>query len=300
MKKQSPGKDAQIEALDISVRKEIQTTYQVRADGKDIRIMDDVQSYATTHRSGLVTIGKRESVGPVIDATNLSESTKVILKATSASEGDFSSINGYDRMNLSFGYIQFAGGASGQMLPRALQKFKDQDAAGFQAALGRFGIDVTGKPPTLVCQDHNGTELRGEEAARFIGSDPQLAAVLAASGTRMSMKTAQVEVSARILTDIRTHSVASADVKVSDVITSEYGNGLLYDRCVNLGPGGTQRALDDIVRMYLKDNPSVDLKNDPARAAIEAAFITWAEAQAPARAKHISASTDHEPGSFVP
>jgi hypothetical protein len=152
----------------------------------------------------------------------------------------------------------------------------------------------------LVCQDHDGNELRGDEAARFIGSDPQLAAVLAASGTRLSMKTAQVEVSARILTDVRAHSVSGAGVKISDVITSEYGNGLLYDRSVNLGAGGTQKAFDDIARKYLKDNPGADLKTDPARAKVEAAFVTWAEGQAPGRATNISANTDHEPGTFIP
>jgi hypothetical protein len=300
MQKQSPGRATEVPALDISARTETQTTYDVKVGGQTIKLRDDVQSYATTHRTGLDSPGVEELVGPVIAASNLSASTKNILQATSKNEGNFSAINGYDRMGASFGFIQFAGGGAGSMLSKLVQRFKDEDPAGFAASLGQAGIDVDGKPPVLVCRDHDGNELRGDAAAQFIGSDPQAAAALSASGTRMTMKTAQIELSAGVLTDARRHALPGTPIRMSDVVTSEYGNGLLFDRAVNAGPKSPQLAFDRIATAYLAQHPGADLRVDPARAAVESAFIQWAEAEAPGRAVNISKQTSHDAGSFVP
>jgi hypothetical protein len=127
-----------------------------------------------------------------------------------------------------------------------------------------------------------------------------VAAALSASGTLTSMKTAQVELSASVLTEARNHNIPGTHMKASDIITSEYGNGLLFDRAVNAGPAPPKHELDLLVREYLKQHPGADLTSEPARGAIERAFISWAEGQAPGRATNIAKATKHEPGSFAP
>jgi hypothetical protein len=299
MKKQTPGKDAEIDALDIGARTEKQTTYRVDVGGTRVVLTDNNRSYATTHRSGLEVKSRGEPVAPVIDATSLSSSTKTVLRATSAHEGTFGSVNGYDRMGVSFGFIQFAGGGAGSMLCKVIARFKEKDPAAFAEMLGKQGIDVQGRPPQLVCKDADGNLLRGDAAARRIGSDPVLCAALSASAGSLSMKAAQVEIAAGLLATQRQHAAPGSSVAVGQILTSEYANGLLYDRSVNLGGPGTLAAFDRIVNQHLQANPGADLASDPARAAIEAAFITWAERAAPARAAGISSATDHAPGSFV-
>jgi hypothetical protein len=107
------------------------------------------------------------------------------------------------------------------MLSKLIATFKKQDPAGFADSLGQYGIDVKGKSPELVCKDHDGNQLRGDAAAQFIGADPGLAAALSASGTLTSMKTAQVELSASVLTEARNHDIPGTHMKASDIITSE-------------------------------------------------------------------------------
>jgi hypothetical protein len=300
LKKESNRPDAEIDALDISVRRELQTTYAVEVGGRTINLTDNNRSSVTTQQRGLTVDGKPEKVGLVIDASPLGPSAKTILKATSANEGDFSSINGYDKKGVSLGFVQFAGGAAGDLLPKVLQRYKQDDPAGFADALGQFGIDVEGKKAQLVCRDGEGHVLKGEAAARFIGSDPRLAAALSAAGARTGGKNAQIEISASLLSDQRDHKTSGTTAKMSDVITSEYGNGLLYDRSVNAGGPKVQRAYDAIVHDYLAKHEGADITAEPARAAIEASFIDWAVEANRERADVIAAKTNHEPGSFQP
>jgi hypothetical protein len=299
LKEQSPERAAEIDALDISARREKQTTYTVHVGDQKVTLSDNVKSYATTHKAGLDVKGRSEPVGPIIEASHLGVSAKNILKATSKHEGNFASVNGYDRMGVSFGMIQFAGGAPGSMLSKLLERFKQTDPDGFSRAFGASGIDVTGRPPQLTCLDNEGHQLRGDAAAQFIGSDPRACAALSASGNVLAMKTAQIELSAELLTSQRAHRAPTSNVTVGTVLTSEYGNALLYDRSVNLGPGGTAKAFDKIVNQYLRDHPGADIASDPARAEVEAAFIHWAEQAATTRYPSISASTSHQAGSFV-
>ncbi len=299
MKKQSKGHDAEIDALDMSARRETQTRYVVEVGGRPVTLTDNNRSYATTHRTGLEVIDEGQPTAPVIDATTLGPSTKTILKATSDHEGAFGTVNGYDKAGVSLGIIQFAGGGPGSMLSQLLKRFKEKDPAGFADALGQFGIDVAGRPPQLVCKDHDGNVLMGDAAAQFIGADPRLCAILSASGSNMAMKASQVEIAAQLLTNQRNHRVAGSDVRVKDLLTSEYANALLYDRSVNQGPGAAQDAFDGIVSRYLEAHPGADLRAEPARGEIETAFIAWAHEFAPERSAAIAESTDHDAGSFT-
>jgi hypothetical protein len=62
-------------------------------------------------------------------------------------------------------------------------------------------------------------------------------------------------------------------VKISDLITSEYGNGILFDRSVHQGKGGARAELDRIATEYLAKHPGAKLSDESVRAAIETAYI---------------------------
>jgi hypothetical protein len=56
-------------------------------------------------------IGTSEPVGPLLERSPIGASAKKILNATSESEGNFTTVNGYDKKGVSLGFIQFAGGS---------------------------------------------------------------------------------------------------------------------------------------------------------------------------------------------
>jgi hypothetical protein len=298
LKNVSSRPDAEIDALDLGPTRQQQTTFVVKVGDEKVRLIDNNSSPATSNQRGLATEGNSEPVGPLLERSNLGTSAKKILNATSDSEGNFTALNGYDKKGVSLGFIQFAGGRPGDLLPDVLERFKSKDPAGFQDALGQHGITVEGKPAQLVAKDQDGKVLKGKEAADYIGSDPRLAAALSASGNRPAAKTAQIEAAAQLLIDQRKHRLPGTEAKVSDVITSEYGNALLYDRTVNAGGPGTKQHLDGIVKDYLQHHKGADITVDPARSAIEKTFIAWAAGESSKRAAHVSGQTDHAPGSY--
>jgi hypothetical protein len=298
----NPGKKDEINALDLGPHPETRTISTVKVGDRTVEARDNTESYATSNREGLVIAGNKQPIAPVVDASNLGPSAKTIVKATSANEGDFSSINGYDKKGVSLGLVQFAGGQAGDLLPQVLQRFKQKDPAGFAAALSAHGIDVSGRPPELVARDGSGQLVSGHAAAVRIGEDPRLAGALSAAGDNIHMKAAQIEVASGILEsqrNARLHA-GGTTLEVKDIITSEYGNGLLHDRSVHAGAPSVQKKLDEIVQAYARENPAADLDSEPVRAEIEQRFISWVEANDVKRAARIGAQTNHERGSFVP
>lgn len=186
-----------------------------------------------------------------------------------------------------------------------LAAFKKEHPQAFADSLQRYGIDVerTAKGPELVVREPDGTVLKGADAARRIGTDPKLAGALSAAGAHPDMQDSQLRFAKGYLDRQRQQQidVNGHKVKISDLITSESGNGVLFDRSVHEGLAGARATLDRVATRYLAENPDADLSDESVRAAIETAYIAEVNKE-PAyqqRNANIAARTSAERGSYV-
>jgi hypothetical protein len=276
----SKAPDAEIDDLELRGQPFTRDKYDVTVGDTVVKLKNGIDSSATTDARGLDGSAAGDSkavVGAAIDASGYSDSVKTVLKATSANEGTFSSINGYDKKDVTFGFIQMAGGGPGDTLSNMLHTFKKQRPDAFADTLRKYGIDTeaTPKGPQLIVREPDGNVLKGDAAAKKIGTDPRLAAALSASGMNRETQQAQLEFAKDYLDRQRKESVAvdGQSVKISDLITSERGNGLLFDRSVHEGHRGARDVLTDVARDYLTAHPGARMSDETVRAAIEAAYI---------------------------
>jgi len=87
---------------------------------------------------------------------------------------------------------------SGLALVEALGRWKLRAPAGFEARLGRLGVDATlGQPPeapSLTLMDlERGAPVEGRQAMALLGEDPRLLAALAQAGRERDAQLAQLE-----------------------------------------------------------------------------------------------------------
>jgi hypothetical protein len=308
MKKQSPDKAAEIDALDLGAHQVTRERFAVKVGDTTVELHNAIEAYGTVSSKGLEGQAKgdsRANVDSAISCSGLTGSAPTVLKATSVNEGNFSTINGWDHKGITFGFIQMAGGQAGDVLPTMLATFKKEHPQEFAEMLGNYGIDVrrTTGGSELVVRQPDGSVLTGADAARAIGTDPKLAGALAATGLNSDMQDLQVRVANGILQRQREEEidVNGQKVKISDLITSETGNGILFDRSVHEGSGGARKTLDRVATEYLETHKGAKLSDESVRAAIEAAYITEISGNPDfaARCKNIADRTSVERGSYV-
>jgi hypothetical protein len=280
----------------------------VQVGDRTVVLKNSVEAAAAVDPKGLVTPPNKEgraTVQAAVDRSGFSESAKNVLKGTSANEGAFDTINGWDSKGITFGFIQMAGGKAGDTLPSFLAQLKKDDPKAFAETLQKYGIDVerTGKGPELVVRQPDGTVLRGADAARNIGTDPKLAAALSAAGQNPDVQQAQLRFAKDYLDSQRKLEIeVNGDkVKISDLITSEYGNGILFDRSVHGGKAGARATLDKVATEYLAKHPGAKLSDESTRAAIETAYIAEVNKSKDLQGRNanIASRTSSARGSYV-
>jgi hypothetical protein len=309
LKGKSNEKADEVDALSFKPSSVNKTTSRVTVDGVATKFSNAVDSYATARPSGLDGKAEGDSkvvVNTAIDATHYSDSTKNVFKGVSSNEGTFSSVNGYDSKGITFGFIQMAGGGAGETFSDFLGTLKKQHPDTFAATLQKYGIDVAktrdGKSE-LVLHQPDGTTLRGKAAAIKIGSDPKLAGALAAAGTNADVQDSQLRFAKAYWDKQRGSDIHAGGqtVKVSDLITSEYGNGILFDRSVHSGIGGAHHTLEKVVEKYVEDYPGAQLSDENVRGKIEAAYIHQisGDKDLAGRCANIAGETSAARGSYV-
>jgi hypothetical protein len=309
LKGKSNEKPGEVDALSFKPSSVEKTTSRVTVGGVATKFSNAVDSYATARPEGLDGKAEGDSkalVNNAIDATQYSDSTKNVFKGVSSNEGTFSSVNGYDSKGITFGFIQMAGGGAGETFSDFLGTLKKQHPDTFAATLQKYGIDVEktrdGKNE-LVLHQPDGTTLRGKEAAIKIGSDPKLAGALAAAGTNADVQDSQLRFAKAYWDKQRGSDIHAGGqaVKVSDLITSEYGNGILFDRSVHGGIGGAHHTLEKVVEKYLEDHPGAQLSDEDVRGKIEAAYINEisSDKDLAGRCANIANETSTARGSYV-
>jgi hypothetical protein len=233
------------------------TVYTFEIEGETVTLSDRVDSWATKFEGGLVEADRavQTKLDDVLAGTALSESNKKILRAISDNESGgapWSSVNTYDRAVLTWGLVQWTGGAHSD-LTAALTTIKAVAPDAFAARFEKYGIDVV--DDELVITGADGSTVTGDAAALAIKDSPQLSAVMSRAG--LDAKIQQAEVSAAARQQITgplgdSFVVDGKKLRFSQVLTSEYVVGLFADQVVNSGKPTTERRVAAAVRAYVK------------------------------------------------
>lgn len=183
-----------------------------------------------------------EELDPVFKAAGANPSEDKILRAVSRMEGGFESVNTYDTGWVSIGFIQFITGEKGTgSLMEVLACFKKDNPEEYDRYFRRFGIDFDDQGTLVVVDPSTGAELTGSDAVMAVINDKRLTAVFQRAGRKsVPFRVAQVKTAKAhyypaddpVEVTVNGETVTG---KVSDVVASEAGMAVLFDRKVNRG-----------------------------------------------------------------
>jgi peptidoglycan hydrolase-like protein with peptidoglycan-binding domain len=180
------------------------------------------QDFIRSHSSDLADLG-------------LTESVINVMAAVSENEGNMDAVNTWDNSFMTFGMFQWtvgAGGSKGE-LPALLKKIKDRDAGIFEHYYGRYGLDIADTDHTYGYFLMNGKKMADPEAKEALRSN-QWAFYFWRSAQDPVVQSIQIQHAAsRLDTFYRSARYKINGHFIADLITSEYGVGLIMDNHVN-------------------------------------------------------------------
>jgi hypothetical protein len=234
-------------------------------DKEHVKVRDRVAAYATTTPIGLDNESAgRDKQRPHSDVAGrmkdagLSESKQKILGAISAFEGEFDTVNTYDRATVTWGFVQWAGGSDSD-LTKAMTIIKEKYPDGFARAFQKYGIDVEGKNLIVTMPDGSG-RLEGKEAAEAIMKNPKLGAAMAHAGRDPDVQKGEVKAAESLEIDeamALSLRVGKDVVPADQIITSEYGAGLLANTFVHSGKPTATAQMNKAIESLIAEHPYV-------------------------------------------
>jgi hypothetical protein len=297
-----------------------------------VRLSDYVVAWATDTNEGLggaATSGdSRKLVDQRVDESSLSEDEKAIFKISSKIEGTFSKMNTWDRQKITYGFVQWTAmtGGTGSLV-ELMKEIEKEEPEAYREYFESYGLDVEGGRLTLTQLD--GTVLRGAAAVSAVQVDPALTAVFAVSGTDERIQRVQIAVAAetklRGMRDskvevkkksVRVHprktmtlakkrrdklgrDFKTQTLELGDLISSEYGVGVMVDRAIHTGEYGTRDHAALGLLNFLAEKPDADLSDQDTLEAAAAAVVARLVAIDRTRAKNFAGlSKDYD--SFSP
>ncbi|HYD40162.1 MAG TPA: M15 family metallopeptidase [Anaeromyxobacter sp.] len=233
--------------------------HEITSGTDRLRLQDHVVSDVTESPIGVRFDGiASPSAIPVADwvALGLTAPQAAALRHVSLHEGNFDAINTYDTARVSAGFVQFAGGRG---LPPYLALLKSRRPASFRTLLQELGIDVeftvaSGRiraARVAVLDPTAARVLRAADAEQAIRADKKLTAALILSGRDGDVQRVQIEAA------IRDYVLPSLDANVSwgtvtaalrDLLRSEQGMAMLFDRAIQEGTGGGRIRFERVIR----------------------------------------------------
>jgi len=200
--------------------------------------------FMSNHKSSLSKIG-------------LTDSAINIMVAVSENEGNLDAINTWDNSFMTFGMFQWTIGAGNDPgeLPALLKKIKDTDPDTFNKFYGQFGLDVvnTGEISGYFSLNGNKIDSSGEKE-QF--RTPEWSFYFWRSGQDPAVQAVQIKHAlSRIDTFYRSNAYKVNGYYIADLVTSEYGLGLLLDNHVNR-PGYVKSCLAEAFSQMSNTNPS--------------------------------------------
>ena len=217
----------------------------------------------TQFKKGVYYVGKQKAGDAVnrnkeaLRILGLTDSALNVMLAVSENEGNLDAINTWDNSFMTFGMFQWTVGAGADPgeLAALLHKIKMADPGKFQTYFGDFGLDVEPVNPIT------GYFVLGNKKLKVPSDKEQLRSVEWAfrfwkSGQDPLVQSVQIQHAlSRIDTFYRANSYKVDGSFLADLITSEYGVGLLLDNHVNR-PGYVKSCVAEAVKRTGLSNPA--------------------------------------------
>jgi len=240
----------------------------------------------------------------------LNDSAVNVMIAVAENEGNMDAVNTWDNSFMTFGMFQWtigAGDGPGE-LPALLKKIKEIRPDLFETYYGQYGLDIIDTNETSGYFTLNGKKLT-TAADKEVLRGNQWSFFFSAAGHDTDIRSIQVaHAVSRIASFYDSDSYKVKGHKLSELITSQYGVGLLLDNHVNR-PGYVKKCLERAMDETGLSDPENWTTDDEGKL-IEAYLkiretygkspMTDAKKRAEVTAKHLEAGTiSHERGSFV-
>ena len=227
------------------------------------------------YRKGLFTSGNQKPADFVttqadkLRAANMTASEINVMIAVAENEGNLDAINTWDNAFLSFGLFQWTAGqgnAKGE-LPALLARIKDETPDLFEQYFGQHGLDVVDVAAGLIhgCFSLHGAKIKTAAAKDQLRQAPWAFRFWLA-GQDPAVQAIEIKHALNRLDQFYTserYKVADTFF-VSDLVTSEYGVGLILDNHVNR-PAYVRRCLAKALEETRLSNPTAWGTEEEAR-----------------------------------
>jgi len=216
-------------------------------------------------RLGLFTQGSRrpatfvESYADQLRALKVTESEIKVMIAVAENEGNLDAINTWDNAFLSFGLFQWTVGTGSRPgeLPALLARIKDENRDLFDKYCVQHGLDVVDVTPGPVYGyfSFRGSRIKSPEAKAQL-REPAWAFNFWLAGQDPAVQAMEIKHALGRLDQFYDTDSFRVDNKyrVSDLVTSEYGVGLVLDNHVNR-PGYVKSCLSKALAQTGLGNP---------------------------------------------
>ena len=231
---------------DLTIRESVEggrARVYVASAGRQVRF--------TKLKKGVYIFGNRKPLDFInagrgsLSDLGLTDSAINVMVAVSENEGNLDAVNTWDNSFMTFGMFQWTAGAGSDPgeLPALLKKIKETDDALFQGYYGRYGLDVvdTGEVSGYFSIDaEKMTTSSDKEGLRTY----EWAFHFWLSGQDPVVQSIEVQHAlSRLGTFYRSKAYRVKGHFIADLVTSEYGVGLLLDNHVNR-PGYIKPCLE--------------------------------------------------------
>ena len=191
-------------------------------------------------RKGCFTYGSEKMANFIKNNADLlaeyeiTESSINVMRAVSENEGNMDAINTWDNSFMTFGMFQWTIGARHDKgeLPSLIKKIEENEPEVFAECYGKYGISTSSDTGNVYGYlTLNGEKInRAQEKTMF--RTPEWSFVFWKAGHNKTVKAIQVE---HALSRLKTFywKMKINGFPISDIITSEYGVGLILDNHVN-------------------------------------------------------------------
>jgi peptidoglycan hydrolase-like protein with peptidoglycan-binding domain len=217
-------------------------------------------------RRGLFTTGSQKPANFVrlraadLHALKVTQSEINVMIAVAENEGNLDAINTWDNAFLSFGLFQWTAGTGSSKgeLPALLARVKEEDRDLFDKYCGQHGLDVIDvtKGPTYGYFSLRGTRINSTQAKAQLREAPW-AFYFWLAGQDPAVQAMEIKHALGRLDQFYDTSSFKVDnrYRVSDLVTSEYGVGLILDNHVNR-PGYIKACLSRALAQTGLRNPA--------------------------------------------
>lgn len=200
-----------------------------------------IEGRFTRFKKGLYLYGNQRPLDfiqnskAVLAGLGLTDSAINVMAAVSENEGNLDAVNTWDNSFMTFGMFQWTVGAGSNKgeLPALLKKIKSLSPKLFETYYGRFGLDIIETNDCYGFFTLNGKKIADNSSKEQLRSN-QWAFYFWKSGQDPDVQSIQIEhASSRFQTFYRSASYRIDNYYIADLITSEYGMGLVLDNHVN-------------------------------------------------------------------